>query len=312
MLKHSGDYQNNELASQIEYLKEEIKDHQRIETELRAQINSLIKSRSNGEQNRVNVYEAQIDSLTANESKLVDMNHKLNSQVAKLKDEIYHLTSSSSNSNAQMSSLKRQNDELKQRINTLENELYNFEDSNQESEKQLKALQKDFDHLNQEYQSLKEENMSLIEQIRSQAKSQSDSALSELDKFNLRRLELNSEGLEQEIETLNNTINKLKHELAYERSNNQTDDLQLEIKRLRRELELSTDTEQIDQLNVEIRRLKSELKFEKDRNEHLEQQATVLQQGSKYTNDYMRPLSSNSTMVLEQECHRLSMERINW
>lgn len=305
MLRRNGQHENNDLLNQIEYLKEEIKDHQRIETDLRAQINSLIKSKSNGEHNRANVYESQIESLTSNESKLMDMNHKLNNQIAKLKDEIYHLTSTSSNSNAQTQSLQRQNDELKQKVSNLENQLFKFEDLQQESDKQFKVLQKDFEHLNAEYNLIKEENSNLIEQIRSHAKNQSDTALSELDKFNLRRLELKSEGLEQEIDSLNSTINKLKNELDYERSNDHTDELQLEIKRLRRELELSNDNAQIELLSMEIRRLKSELKFEKDRSVQLEQQA--FQQSNKFNTDY-RPLSSNS-MVIEQECHRLSMEK---
>lgn len=295
--QYDGRYSTEKLQRQVDFMAKQLEDRDVIESKLRAQIDALINERPNIPKDNYHFYEAQIESLSAREAKLTEINKNLNGQIAQLKDEIYHLNSSSNTSDSRLNSLQRQVKELSEKLGYYEEEYEKAESSKKAADNALDELQARFSRLDSEYKVLEQDNVALVNQIRNQQKN-SDSALDQLEAFNKKKMELENIAMAQEIESLHGNIEKLKRELEYEGANNNSEELKFEIRTLKRELDLIKDNDQVEFLEAEIKRLRKELSFEQERNR------TQLPVNSDY-----RTSSSSNERFLENEYHRVTRER---
>lgn len=295
--QYDGKYNTGHLQRQVEYMSKELKDRELIESKLRAQIDSLLRDQaSNVPRDNSKFYEAQIESLSASETKLTEINKALNSQIAQLKDEIYHLNSSSNNSDTRLQSLQRRIKELTEKLTYYEDEYEKVESSKKRTDSTVEELSARIMRLESECKELQHDNEALVNQIKHQGSRISESAMSELETMNKRKLEMENQAMIQDIEALNTDVTRLKRELEFERTHNNTDELGFEIRRLKRELELSKDSEQVDYLESELKRLRDQLSFEREKGRNA------------YQNDH-RPTVSSGDRFLESEYHRVLSEK---
>ncbi|CAH6722903.1 hypothetical protein CLIB1444_11S03774 [[Candida] jaroonii] len=237
----TGEFNSDKLTQEIQYLTEELKAREKSEANLRAQINALIKDKST---TNFNAYQAQIDSLTQSEAKLTDINKKLRSEIATLKDELF-LSNTKSN-DSKILSLQNQNSKLNDKLQYYENEFETVENALKVAENDIKLLQDKLSTLNGSYHELEQDNIALVNQI----KSRGSEALSELDHVTQKKLQFENHQLEQEIQSLQNQIIGLK------KNAEDAEEFQYEIKRLKREVENNRNDDYIEQLTAEINRLK--------------------------------------------------------
>lgn len=137
-LKADSDAESKRLHKRIEVLTQEMKDHDKEEFALRAQVLELMRERASQfqDQSTIRHYEDQIEKLRSRDRELSKSNDELKAEIAKLQDELYTHNVDTS----RITKLRTQNDELQDKLDFYEKEYGDLQEGMESAETQIDEL----------------------------------------------------------------------------------------------------------------------------------------------------------------------------
>lgn len=214
MEEKSSDTQR--LQRKVESLQEDLKEKDRDEYALRAQLRSLMEERNKAFDNQSTVqhYQAQIDALREKEKTLFSENMDLKEEIAKLQDELYSRNVDSS----RVSKLKQENMDLVDRLEFYEKEYGLTQDALEAVESEVEAMKTEQKRNDTHRHKLETELETLRTQLRrtelSESRKYNESAYMELEDKHRRREEAEHRRMTLQTEMLNLKIRELEQQLA--------------------------------------------------------------------------------------------------
>lgn len=266
------------LEAKIASLNRDLKDKDREEYNLRAQVRSLMEERLSAADDKTTLkhYQSQIDTLREKERALVEENKLLQDEAAELQNELY----SHNVKSARTDRLELQISELTEKLDFYENEYAALQEKLEQAESRIRTLNeaRDMGKSTQlQVLQLESEIDNLTTQLRKAKLSQphryNESEILEVEESARKREESEKRRLRLQIDALNVQVQQLEEALHTQKPAFDDERLQGQIKRLKADLDekeyelqrksgsLRDKDETILELEARIRDLRRELKF---------------------------------------------------
>ncbi|KAM9910054.1 hypothetical protein OXX69_004848 [Metschnikowia pulcherrima] len=199
----------------LDTLSKELKEKDREEYDLRAQVRSLMDERNRAFDNQATVqhYQAQIDTLRGKEKSLFTENMALKEEMAKLQDEMYSRNTDSNRA----AGLRQENADLHDRLDFYEREYALTQEAMEGIEAELEAVKSEQKRRDAERHSIETELESLRVQLRrtqlNESRKYNESAFMELEDSHRKHEEAEHRRMSQQMEALTAQIRDLEQQL---------------------------------------------------------------------------------------------------
>ncbi|GEQ71197.1 hypothetical protein JCM33374_g4878 [Metschnikowia sp. JCM 33374] len=207
--------ESQRVQRKLDALSKELKEKDRDEYNLRAQVRSLMDERNKAFNNQSTLqhYQNQIDALQAKEKTLVNENSHLKQEMARLQDEVYSQNVDSS----RVSKLKQENNDLLNRLDFYEKEYALTQDAMEAMEAELEALKADQKRSETHRHTLETELESVRTKLRrtelSESRKYNESAYMELEDKHRRREEADHRRMTAQVDSLTTQVRDLEKQL---------------------------------------------------------------------------------------------------
>ncbi|QBM87692.1 Centrosomin N-terminal motif 1 [Metschnikowia aff. pulcherrima] len=207
--------ESQRFQRKLDTLSKELKEKDREEYDLRAQVRSLMDERNRAFDNQATVqhYQAQIDTLRGKEKALFTENMALKEEMAKLQDEMYSRNTDSNRA----AGLRQENADLHDRLDFYEREYALTQEAMEGIEAELEAVKSEQKRRDAERHSIETELESLRVQLRrtqlNESRKYNESAFMELEDSHRKHEEAEHRRMQQQMEALTAQIRDLEQQL---------------------------------------------------------------------------------------------------
>lgn len=210
------------LALRLDALTKELKEEDKENFNLRAQIRSLMEERTDAFDNKATIehYQTQLKSLREKERTLLEENRRLKDEAAKLQDELFDVKTASN----RLHKLSDEVQELQDKLDFYEKEYGLLQDALENAELEAEDLKTKHKKLEDQIFTLDTEAEQLRQKLRrselAESQKYNESALFELEELHRNREDSGKRRLQQQVDALNLQVHRLQDELSDAKSIN--------------------------------------------------------------------------------------------